>query len=153
MVLCAISKDCVDIIRLPPYQTLNIRTVMFARFARLLMVATLVVMTGAHWAFLQSIAWTTMLADNLSRAPLVEAVSRTFDGKRPCCICKAIAAGKKSEQKHDSSLQLKKFEFPPSQETSALFPPSRFTLLQASNIFSISFAGEPLVPPPRFFYV
>ena len=70
---------------------------MFVRIGNCLVIAALVATTGAHWALLQSVAWTTMLADNLRAYSLSESVARTFDGKFPCPICKAIAAGKKSE--------------------------------------------------------
>ena len=36
---------------------------MFARLARLLVVLMLATTLGAHWALLQTFAWTTMLAD------------------------------------------------------------------------------------------
>ena len=72
-------------------------------------------MLGAHWALLQTVAWTTMLADNLRTHSLSESVARTFDGKYPCPICKAIAAGKKSEKKNEFTLQTQKLEFPPAQ--------------------------------------
>jgi hypothetical protein len=79
---------------------------MFARCAKMAVIVTLVATTGAHWALLQSFAWTTMLAENLSCGSVSQAVSRTFDGKHPCPLCKAIAAGKTSEKKKDSTLRL-----------------------------------------------
>jgi len=62
-------------------------------------VAALVLITGAHWAALQTVAWTTMLANNLRTQSVSEAVSHTFDGEHPCPLCRAIAAAKKSEKK------------------------------------------------------
>ena len=41
---------------------------MFARLAKILVVVMLVVSTGLHWAALQTVAWTTMLANNLAHA-------------------------------------------------------------------------------------
>jgi hypothetical protein len=35
-----------------------------ARFSKFLVVVALVTTTGLHWAVLQSVAWTTMLASN-----------------------------------------------------------------------------------------
>ena len=78
----------------------------------------LIAATGAHWALLQSVAWTTMLADNLRTHSLSESVARTFDGKYPCPLCKAIAAAKKSEKKSEFTLQTQKLEFPPIKENS-----------------------------------
>src|ERR1035438_7892946 len=65
---------------------------------------------GLPWAFLQWFAWTTMLVDNLTTNSFFVALQRTFDGKHPCPLCKAIAEGKKSEKKSDTVVSLKKFE-------------------------------------------
>lgn len=114
----------------------------------------LVATTGAHWAVLQSVAWTTMLADNLRTRSVVEAVTCTFDGRHPCCLCKAICAGKKSEKKSNFTLQLKKLEFPPAAEKIVLVAPSRFELLSlAADSFAASLADQPPYPPPRNLFV
>jgi hypothetical protein len=113
------------------------------------LIATLVAATGAHWALLQSFAWTTMLADNLSRGSVSEAVSRTFDGKHPCALCNAIAAGKKSEKKKDSTPQLQKFEFPPATANFALAAPQRFEPPLPAIAFLKVHIRRPPVPPPR----
>ena len=122
---------------------------MFARFAKMLLIVTLVATTGAHWALLQSVAWTAMLADNLSCGSVSQAVSRTFDGEHPCPLCKAIAAGKKSEKKKDSTLQLQKFEFPLANENPSLASPLQFEApLPAIAFFKVHIQRPP-VPPPR----
>jgi len=77
----------------------------FIRIGKIFLVLALVAMLGAHWALLQTVAWTTMLADNLRSGSLHDAVTRTFDGQHPCCLCKAIAAGKQSEKKAEFSFQ------------------------------------------------
>jgi hypothetical protein len=122
---------------------------MFARFAKTMMVAALVAMTGGHWVLLQSVAWTTMLADNLSCGSVTEAVARTFDGKHPCPSCKAIAAGKKSEKKKDFSPQLQKLEFPLAHENPPLTDPLRFDAPPPGVAFPKSHIQRPIVPPPR----
>lgn len=113
------------------------------------MVAT----TGAHWAVLQSVAWTTMFADNLRTGSLTEAVTQTFDGKHLCPLCQAIAAAKKSEKKSEFTLQLKKFEFPPVAGTFVLVAPSRFELLPLANAFAETLVFQPPTPPPRGCFV
>ena len=85
----------------------------FVRLGKFFVVISLVAMLGAHWTLLQTVAWTTMFADNLRTHSLSESVTRTFDGQYPCPICRAIAAAKKSEQKSEFILQLQKQEFPP----------------------------------------
>jgi hypothetical protein len=77
----------------------------FVRGKKFLVVLALVLSTGLHWAALQTVAWTTMLADNLRQQSLTQAVSQTFDGQHPCCLCKAIAAGKQSEKKTELAFQ------------------------------------------------
>jgi hypothetical protein len=90
-----------------------------------------------------------MLADNLSTCSFIEAVQKTFDGKHPCCLCKAIAAGKKSEQKKEFTVQLQKFEFPLVKENLALIGPSDYQLVLQADTFADSLPQKPPTPPPR----
>ena len=122
---------------------------MSVRLGKMLVVIALVATLGAHWALLQTVAWTTMLADNLQTCSLREAVARTFDGKHPCCLCKAVAAGKKSENKNGFALQTQKLEFPLMKEEFAFTPPSQFCLMPAANDFAGSLPQRPPTPPPR----
>ena len=126
---------------------------MLARFGKFLVVVALVTTTGLHWAVLQSVAWTTMLADNLRTQSLTEAVTHTFDGNHPCSLCKAIAAGRKSEQKKEFTAPLQKLEFPPVKENFVLIAPSSFQLLPQANTFADSLTQKPPTPPPRGFFV
>lgn len=123
---------------------------MFVRLGNIFLIGALLAATGAHWAVLQSVAWTAMIADNLRTHSMGEAVTCTFDGKHPCCLCKAIAAGKKSEKKNEFTLQLKKLEFPPSPASLVLVAPSQFRFLPAANTFAESLAFQPPTPPPRW---
>jgi len=59
----------------------------------------LVLSLGLHWAVLQTVAWTGMIVSYSRGASLREAVSKTFDGQHPCCLCKAIQKGRADEQK------------------------------------------------------
>jgi len=125
----------------------------FVRLGKYFVVVSLAAMLGAHWALLQTVAWTTMLADNLRTHSLSESVARTFDGKYPCPICKAIAAAKKSEKKNEFTLQTQKLEFLPAKENPVLIAPSDFQLLPQMDAFAESFIQKPLTPPPRGFFV
>jgi len=102
-----------------------------------------------HWAFLQTVAWMGMVASYSEHAPLWEALAYTFDGKHPCCLCRAIAAGKKSEQKNEFTSQNLNFEFPPAKENPIFIAPASFQLLPQLNSFSESLLPEPPTPPPR----
>ena len=118
------------------------------------MVIALVLATGAHWAALQTIAWTTMLAANLaSQQSLTEAVTQTFDGDHPCPLCKAIAAGKKSEKTSEAIAPVLKMEFPPVAERFVLIAPKLFPVFSPANTFADSIFSKPPVPPPRSFPV
>ena len=127
---------------------------MFARCGKFFVVAALVLTTGAHWAALQTVAWTTMFAANLSsQQSLTEAVSETFDGKHLCPLCKAIAAAKNSEKKSAAVAPNLKLEFPPVVEKIILFPPAQFVLQPQANAFAKNFFPKPPLQPPRGFFV
>jgi hypothetical protein len=125
----------------------------FKRLGKIFLVLALVAMLGAHWMLLQTVAWTTMLANNLCTHSVTEAVTETFDGKHPCPLCKAIAAGKQSENKAEFSLQSQKLEFPPLKDNFVLIAPSQFQLLPQENSSANSLAHKPLLQPPRGFLV
>ncbi len=126
---------------------------MFVRLGKIFVIFALVTATNAHWAVLQSVAWTTMFADNLRTQSVAEAVTQTFDGQHPCRLCKAIAAGKKSEKKNEFTLQTQKLEYPPTPEHFVLIAPTQFRLLPQGHSFAEVFTQEPPVPPPRGFFV
>jgi hypothetical protein len=106
-------------------------------------------LVNGHWAVLQSVAWTSMLADNLRHDSFTGAVQCTFDGKHPCCLCKAILAGKKTEKKTEFTLSAHRIEFPPMIGIPAFIPPSQFELIPCNDIFAVLLQQKPPVPPPR----
>jgi hypothetical protein len=122
---------------------------MFVRLARLLVVLMLATTLGMHWALLQTFAWTTMLADNLRSGSLTEAVVKTFDGKHPCCLCKAVKEGRDSEHKKEFTFSVFNPEFPPFLEEQKVIAPTRFQLYPRQNFFAQSLTQQPLTPPPR----
>jgi hypothetical protein len=124
----------------------------FVRFGKVLVVFALVTTLGAHWALLQTVAWTTMLANNLESTSLHAAMAKTFDGQHPCCLCKAIAAAKKSQEKNQFIVEKLRLEFPPLQGTLALIAPSRLDLFPRRDSFAKSFFPQPATPPPRGFF-
>jgi hypothetical protein len=125
----------------------------FRRFGKIFLVIALAAMLGARWAALQTVAWTAMLAENLRAGSFHEAVTKTFDGKHPCCLCKAISAAKQSEKKAELSSPPQKLEFPPLKENFTLISPSQFQLLPLENSSAKSRAQKPLLQPPREFFV
>jgi len=125
----------------------------FVRFGHVLMIVALLAASGAHWAALQSVAWTTMLAENLQSTSLSQALVKTFDGKHPCPLCKSVAAGKAAEQKSDFTVELKKLEYPPAPARFVFVTPAQFRLLPQVNFSAEALPHEPPVPPPRAFFV
>jgi len=105
--------------------------------------------SGAQWGLLQSVAWTTMLINNLHAASLRQAVETTFDGKHPCCICKAIAAAKKTEKKNVFVVQLKKFDFVSEPFQFVFQSPEAFYEIDSPSKFLPDVSHRPPVPPPR----
>ena len=122
---------------------------MFKRFGQVLMIVAVLAATGTHWAILQSVAWTSMLAHNLQTTSAREAVVETFDGKHPCCLCKAIAAGKKSEKKKEFVASWKQLEFISSNSSLTFRSPESFTLLPELCVTWNTMTQKPPVPPPR----
>jgi hypothetical protein len=119
------------------------------RFAKSALVLALACAIGLHWAFWQSLAWTSMLAENLRHDSLAQALSHTFDGQHPCQLCKAIAAGKKSEKKNDLESRFKTLEFPPATEEFALTAPACRALPTGADVFARTLSETPPTPPPR----
>jgi hypothetical protein len=116
-------------------------------------VVALVLTTGLHWAALQTVAWTAMLANNLCSQSVSEAVSQTFDGEHPCPLCKAIAAAKKSQQKTEAVTPVLKMEFPPAPENFVLISPAPISAFSLATLFADSSFQKPPLPPPRAFWV
>ena len=90
-----------------------------------------------------------MLGNNLENHSFGDAVTQTFDGQHPCCLCKMIAAGKKSEKSDAATTSVQKLEYPPLAAGLILLPPPPATALSRAKIFAPSFFSKPLLPPPR----
>ena len=114
-----------------------------------LMILAVLAATGAHWWVLQSVAWTTMLAENLQTSSWELAVTRTFDGKHPCCLCKQIANGKQSEKKADFQLEARQLEFSYTSPEFVFCPPANFHEVSATDETAAVLAHAPPVPPPK----
>lgn len=106
--------------------------------------------TDARWTVLQSVAWASMVIRYSEHMPLSQALADTFDGQHPCCLCKAIAAARRSERKSRFPLQRARLEFPPLPERLRPEAPSQFDFLpEAANTFAEARPLVPPKPPPR----
>lgn len=126
---------------------------MFKRLTYALLLFALVFAMGGQWLVLQSFAWTTMLADNLQSTSLNEALAKTFDGKHLCCLCKAVNAGRNSEQKKEFTPVTLKLEFTLLKQSDAFTSPLAFQLFPRENVFAEPLAQKPATPPPRGSFV
>ena len=98
---------------------------------------------------LQSVAWTTMLVQNLHAESFEQAIVTTFDGKHPCCLCKQIAKAKQTEKKSDFQMDLRRLDFSYSNLALAFYPPSDFYELRAADETALLIDHAPAVPPPK----
>jgi hypothetical protein len=125
----------------------------FSRLSKFCLIIVLVTITGANWAVLQTVAWTSMLANNLRTRSLTESVTRTFDGHYPCPLCRAIAEGKKSEKKSEILSSSQKMEFPPLAEGLVLIQPPHLLFSPPLKLRCGLPRVKPPLPPPRAFTV
>ncbi len=122
---------------------------MIQRIGNLLLIVALLATTGGHWAVLQSVAWTAMLAEHWQADPLATAVEKTFDGQHPCKLCQAIQAAKKSDKKTEFPTGAQKIEFLPMPGHLKLYAPAAFQRLPVTDTFADAPLPTPPTPPPR----
>ena len=118
---------------------------------RIVTVSVLVLTLGLHWAFLQTIAWTGMIIAYANEVPFQEAVSKTFDGKHPCPLCKLIKKGRCEEQKQEQK-QVKpglKLEMGVLWQATEFCVPGGHEHIPPRDLFGHSHSASPPKPPPR----
>lgn len=103
---------------------------------------------GVHWELVQSVAWVGMIVNYSRQTSLSEAVSKTFDGQHPCCLCKLIRAGKSQEKKHDAWQTVKNIDLF-ADAGAVFFFPDRLTPRFSATHLIFSRNESPPSPPPR----
>ena len=126
---------------------------MLVRLLKMFMVLALAGSIGLHWVILQTLAWTGMVIRYSQDAPLIQAVTKTFDGKHPCSLCKQIATGKRSEKKSDYSFDCSKLEFRYVPVAFVFRAPTSFWEVVPLNAEGDLLAYAPALPPPRSLFV
>lgn len=121
---------------------------MFVRFAKWFVVAALVCLLGGHWAVLQVAAWTGMAISYSQNDSFSAALSKTFDGKHLCKLCKLVRDGKKAEKKSDTQLDTKKLDSFVAGSSLFFFPPLKPNFTPRKFAFK-SRVAAPLSPPPK----
>ncbi len=112
------------------------------------MVLGLCAALGLHWFALQSVAWVGMLVHYSSCGSVASAVEKTFDGKHPCPLCKAISKAEQGGKKPDFQPG-RQIDMDCCRQAVALIPPVRDFSWPAFGPAAPGFAPEPGVPPPR----
>lgn len=106
---------------------------------------------GAHWAFLQSVAWAGMLYTYSQQAGFTRAVSMTFDGDHPCALCKGIQKSRNEQQPESPKIPAPsdelKLDLPPLK--CAFIHPPRPAPLWAPVPNPSFLIPAPELPPPR----
>lgn len=122
---------------------------MFVRLGHFLLILALLAATGGHWTMLQTVAWMNMLANNLRTESVAAALTKTFDGKNPCAMCKQITAGKKTEKKSEFPTLAKKLEFYAERPVIVFSAPTDFRLVVSPFAGLSNWSEAPPKPRPK----
>ena len=120
------------------------------RLGKWLVVFALVLTMGGHWAVLQSVAWLTMFVNYSRTAPVMVALEKTFDGRHPCKLCKAVEEGKRSEKKQEIQKLETKFDFWLVRNSFTFFSPAPSEVFPTQVESAPARSESPPTPPPRF---
>lgn len=122
---------------------------MFA--GRILCLIALFALSGMDRCFVQSFAWSTMLADRSPERGFIEAVNSTFNGLEPCHICESLAEAEQENPIAPAAEELPKLYSPASSKTgSSVIPPnSNWVGFSKMNDLCSSPELEIATPPPR----
>ena len=122
---------------------------MFARGSKLAVVLMLVLATGGHWFFLQSLAWVRMTVSFAQRDTLSVALEKTFDGKHACPLCKFVKRGKATQPGGEPQAPQFKIDFHLAAESRGLVPPRPIRHFTPFMAWTQLRAEAPGLPPPR----
>ena len=123
--------------------------IVLCHLGRILTIFALCCAIGLQWIALQSLAWTTMLMDYSKRAPLCQAIARTFDGAHPCSLCHIVATGKASEKKSDVQSSVPKIDIICVARVIRLISPVALFEYALRDFCVSEIEHSPPVPPPR----
>jgi hypothetical protein len=117
------------------------------RAGKLLVVLGLSLSLSLHWTVLQSVAWMSMFVQ-YSQDGLPKALTKTFDGKHPCDLCKMVQKGKQTE----SAKQKAEIKFDPLLAIASISvpPPPPLAVVSHNDSISNQRVESPPHPPPRF---
>ena len=123
--------------------------VMPFRPGRWVVVLAVILATGSHWFFLQSVAWVGMTVGFSRTEPLTTAIQKTFNGQHPCGLCKLVDEGRKAEREGEMQKPQTKLDLFCERVSSLTSEPLPFCAPLAVPIHLDARAEAPPVPPPR----
>jgi len=103
----------------------------------------------SSWTLLQSVAWVSMIVRYSQRDSISAAISKTFDGKHPCALCQIVSEGKKSEQKEQRQISIRKIEIFCQDVAPFLFVAPDPVPIPCREETATGFILQPPKPPPR----
>jgi hypothetical protein len=119
------------------------------RAIRFVAVVLLSLSLGLHWTVVQSVAWAGMLVNRTQAESLSTAIRTTFDGRHPCKLCTAVAAGKAAEKQAPGSQFLPKLDLCNAGSSEfRIQAPSLAPLGHAESIVISRLPDSPVPPPP-----
>lgn len=119
------------------------------RPVKIVTVLLLVLTLGLHWALLQTVAWTGMIIAYSQDNSLREAVSMTFDGQHPCCMCKAIKQGRATEKQQEKIAPVNKLPLAIIWQAPLFCFDAKREMISSLNTTSDPRAEAPPKPRPR----
>ena len=122
---------------------------MFGRWTSFPVVVMLCLTLGMHWSLLRTVAWVNMFVTFAQTDTVHEALTKTFDGKHPCSLCKFVKKAKQGEKKEQTINVEAKLNLMLSVEACRLNPPTAYSLLPLLDDVTASRTDSPPVPPPR----
>jgi len=126
------------------------QSVVLVKLSKWLLVLALCASIGAHWSFLQSVAWVGMaISYSQESSSLTEALTKTFDGKHPCKLCNLVAEGKKSEKKQETQFKIPKLDLLAAVRLNFVFTPPPLDHCSSVGPIAFSCSDAPPTPPPR----
>jgi len=120
------------------------------RLLKWVAVIALVTSVGGHWAILQGVAWTTMVARFSQTMPLTQALANTLDGQHPCKLCLAVKQGQQEERKESKLKPLEQLLLFIELRAMTLLAPATIDPVFVFREHSSLRSEEPPYPPPRF---
>lgn len=119
------------------------------RLARILALIALLQICGGHWGVLQTVAWTKMVATYLQeQSSLPEALEKTFNGRNPCSLCKAVNEGRSQEKQQDPAQTVLKFEAVLQTAVGLPLPAEETFHYSTQEVQAPRLNYPPVAPPP-----